>query len=161
MRCWHTSPSFHWDTEAISEVFVISNANIGLDTITLLCTRISIRSKYILTSYWYCDYYRKNDCSVLCVCVRQCVPVENLGKLVLRSVCALTMEPAIPLMALANVSQAGPETTAHRVRTNLSFFLFSLYFSHSLCFVLSHYTLSPINFPIHFSFMDVSCHSAM
>lgn len=56
--------------------------------------------------------------SVLCLFLsRQCVPVANTGKPVLRSACALTMAPATPLMALANVSQAGLETTVHRVRT--------------------------------------------
>lgn len=62
----------------------------------------------------------------LCLCLflsRQCVPVANTGKLVPRSAFALTMAPATPLTALANASQAGLETTVHRVRTNSLLFI--------------------------------------
>ncbi len=97
--------------------------------------------------------------SVLCLFLsRQCVPVENTGEPVLRSACALTMAPATPLTALANVSQAGLETTVHRVRTNLSFSLFAFSVSPSFIVFFSYCSFPSIF--IHLSFMDVSCHSA-
>lgn len=96
--------------------------------------------------------------SVLCLFLsRQCVPVANTGKPVLRSACALTMAPATPLTALANVSQAGLETTVHRVRTNLSFSV--CIFSFTFFYCVFSYCSFPSIF-IHLSFMDVSCHSA-